>query len=205
MKPPENQQDAIQDNELPMQSSAAVFDINSSLSHIFHRIGQYAGDLHIKEFGRGGITSRQFAIMTVLAKFGAASQVKLVNETGIDRSTLAEILGRMEKNCVIEREKSLTDSRANVVKLSASGAEIYEQCLPGFQKIDNEILVALGENKGRKFIEIAIGLVGKAKIAPKIAAKTKTKDAKKSPASKVNKTAKIGKNKKAKKAKRSKK
>lgn len=194
MKPPENQP-AIS------QQAAPIFDINSSVSHIFHRIGQYAGDLHIKEFGRGGITSRQFAILSVLAAFGAASQVKLVKETGIDRSTLAEILARMEKNGTIERQKSEIDSRANVVKLSPSGEVIYAENLPRFQKIDNEILAALGENKGRKFIELALGLMGRAKAPPKAT----VKEPKNPQAAKAAKTEKASKNKKAKKAKKAKK
>lgn len=194
MKPPENQ-------PTPTPQAAPSFDINLSISHIFHRIGQYAGDLHLKEFGRGGITSRQFAILSVLAAFGAASQVKLVMETGIDRSTLAEILARMEKNGTIERQKSAVDSRANVVKLSPSGEAIYIENHPKFQKIDNEILAALGENKGRKFVELALGLMGKAK-AP---TKATNKDSKRPQAAKAVKAEKAGKNKKAKKAKKTKK
>ena len=69
--------------------------------------------------GPSGLTQRQF---TVLAAAGAAdgvSQSDLVRATGIDRSTLADLVARMIAKGLLERERSATDARANTVRLSA--------------------------------------------------------------------------------------
>lgn len=167
------------------------FDINSSPSHILHRVGQVASDLYIKEFGKNGLTQRQFAVLAALSGKNISSQSELVNKTGIDRSTLAEIVARMEKRGLLLRKKSATDSRANDVSLTAEGFDEYQNALPRFEKIDAEIISSLGAGKKRKFIEIMALLVGG--------------ENQKLPKAEKDKTAKIKKDKKAKKAKKEKK
>jgi DNA-binding MarR family transcriptional regulator len=194
----------METNENQLKSDPQIrpgFELNTSALHIFHRIGQYASDMHAKELGRGGLTQRQFAILSVLSKIGAASQVQLVKETGIDRSTLAEILARMEKSGVILRQKSATDNRANVVELSAEGKTVFADNLPKFVKIDQKIISTLGESKGRKLLELANGLMEKMFPSQETVQEAAITISKKS----QEKPQKSRKSKKAKKAKKAKK
>ena len=51
----------------------------------------------------------------------AFAQTDLVRATGIDRSTLADLVARMTTKGLLERERSTIDARAKAVKLSEAG------------------------------------------------------------------------------------
>jgi DNA-binding MarR family transcriptional regulator len=95
--------------------------LSQSVTHLLHRVLQLALDYHAEASGPAGLTQRQF---TVLAAAGAAdgvSQSDLVRATGIDRSTLADLVARMISKGLLERERSATDARANTVRVSDAG------------------------------------------------------------------------------------
>ena len=136
--------------------SAAVpsFTLNASPSHLLHRAQQAAADLHAAALGANGLTQRQFAVLAVLAAEDGVSQSELVVRSGIDRSTLAEMVARMETKGLTQRTKSMTDSRANSVTLTATGRAIYEEAMPKLADVDNAVLARLPAGKRAGFVEL---------------------------------------------------
>lgn len=133
---------------------ATVFALNASPSHLLHRAQQAAADLHAAALGANGLTQRQFAVLAVLAAQDGVSQSELVVRSGIDRSTLAEMVARMETKGLTQRTKSMTDSRANSVTLTASGRAIYEAAMPKLADVDDAVLARLPAGKRAGFIEL---------------------------------------------------
>lgn len=133
---------------------ASSFALNASPSHLLHRAQQAAADLHAAALGPNGLTQRQFAVLAVLAAQDGVSQSELVARTGIDRSTLAEMVARMESKGLTQRTKSVTDSRANSVTLTATGRAMYEEALPKLADVDAEVLARLPVNKRAGFVEL---------------------------------------------------
>ncbi|MCR6643121.1 MAG: MarR family transcriptional regulator [Terricaulis sp.] len=64
---------------------------------------------------------RQFAVLAAVAQRPGLSQSELTSETGIDRSTLAEMLARMQKRGWITRAAHALDQRAQTVRLTEAG------------------------------------------------------------------------------------
>ena len=62
--------------------------LGDSMLHLLHRAGQVADELFTEEMHGSDLTPRQFAVLMVLQRLETASQTDIVNETGIDRSTL---------------------------------------------------------------------------------------------------------------------
>ncbi|OYU77217.1 MAG: MarR family transcriptional regulator [Alphaproteobacteria bacterium PA3] len=138
-----------------LQSAPAPsFALNASPSHLLHRAQQAAADLHAAALGPNGLTQRQFAVLAVLAAQDGVSQSELVARTGIDRSTLAEMVARMESKGLTQRTKSTTDSRANSVTLTATGRAMYEEALPKLADVDADVLARLPVNKRAGFVEL---------------------------------------------------
>jgi len=119
-----------------------------------HRAQQAAADLHVAALGANGLTQRQFAVLAVLAAQDGVSQSELVVRTGIDRSTLAEMVARMEAKGLTQRTKSVTDSRANSVTLTATGRAIYEEAMPKLAEVDAAVLARLPVNKRAGFVDL---------------------------------------------------
>ena len=64
-------------------------------SHLLRRCNQFFGDLFARESGDKDLTRQQYLVLTALELHDDASQTMLVDATGIDRSTLAEMVRRM--------------------------------------------------------------------------------------------------------------
>jgi MarR family transcriptional regulator, temperature-dependent positive regulator of motility len=160
------------------------FDPNTSASHLLHRAQQVAADLHVVAFGANGLTQRQVAVLAALGAQDGVSQTDLVLKTGIDRSTLAEMVARMETKGLMVRTKSAQDSRANCVSLSPAGRKALEDALPKLSAIDQGVLAFLPASRREGLVDlltrIALPSGGKAdKKAAKESQKVKKKDKKK--------------------------
>ena len=74
-----------------------VFRLSASPSHLLRRADQFAAEIFMKAGLTDGVTLRQTVLLAAIAEPEGASQSDLVRATGIDRSTLAEMMLRMEK------------------------------------------------------------------------------------------------------------
>jgi DNA-binding MarR family transcriptional regulator len=136
----------------------------SSVTHLLHRTLQLALDLHA-DAGPAEITQRQY---TVLAAAGAAdgqTQNDLVRATGIDRSTLADLVARMLAKGLLERQRSATDARANTVRLSDAGRAVLGASSGPAAAADEKLLSYLPAKKREGFLK-ALGVLSSAADNP---------------------------------------
>ena len=125
-----------------------------SPSHLLHRVLQLALDIYAEESGTGGITQRQFAVLAAVAENEGVTQTGLVRATGIDRSTLADMVARMITKGHLERHRSDQDARANTVSLTPAGAAVLEESRPKVAMADARILALLKPSKREGFLEL---------------------------------------------------
>ena len=134
----------------------------------------------------------------MLAAAGVAdgvSQSDLVRATGIDRSTLADLVARMITKGLLERQRSATDARANSVSLSEAGRAALAEGVRPAARSDAKLLGLLPPKKRDAFLKTLSVLADAADgVEPTVKAPKK-----KTPKVKAEKTAKPGGKKKAKK------
>ncbi len=141
--------------------------LDRSPSHLLHKALQRALDIYTEEFGAGGITQRQFAVLAAAAEHEGATQADLVRTTGIDRSTLADMATRMIAKGLLERERSALDARANAVNLTEAGRAELEAARPKMAAADARLLKLIGGGRRRTaFVDLLRDLVKKADAAP---------------------------------------
>ena len=128
--------------------------LDRSPSHLLHRVLQLALDIYAEESGTGGITQRQFAVLAAVAENEGVTQTGLVRATGIDRSTLADMVARMITKGHLERHRSDQDARANTVSLTEAGAAVLEESRPKVAMADARILALLKPGKRAGFLEL---------------------------------------------------
>lgn len=63
----------------------------------------------------------QKRVLTTLARHGSMSQRDLLEEMGLARATLSELLTRLEEKGLIERARSKADRRVTIVSLTKQG------------------------------------------------------------------------------------
>lgn len=135
----------------------SVLDL--SPSHMLHRALQLALDIYTAETGPGAVTQRQFAVLAAAATADGLTQSSLVKITGIDRSTLADMVARMTEKGLLSRQRSATDARANTVALTAQGRAVLEAVRPKVMSADLQILDRLPAAKREGFMKLLHALV----------------------------------------------
>ncbi|CAN5589893.1 MarR family transcriptional regulator [soil metagenome] len=128
--------------------------LERSPSHLLHRVLQLALDIYAEESGTGGVTQRQFAVLAAVAENEGVTQTGLVRATGIDRSTLADMVARMITKGHLERHRSDQDARANTVSLTEAGATVLAESRPKVAMADARILALLKPGKRAGFLEL---------------------------------------------------
>lgn len=131
-----------------------AFDLSSSPSHLLHRCQQFAADLHAREMGRSGLTARQVTVLAAVEQHDGASQTDLVALTGIDRSTLADMIQRLLARDLLMRKRAENDQRANTVHLSAKGAKALKTALGAVARAEARVLEALPAPKRPEFVRL---------------------------------------------------
>jgi MarR family transcriptional regulator, temperature-dependent positive regulator of motility len=127
--------------------------LDRSPSHLLHRALQLALDIYAEETGTGALTQRQFAVLSaVMAKEGC-TQSELVRATGIDRSTLAELVARLIGKDLLARERSTLDARANTVRLTDAGRIAVQEAGPKVAQADARIMALVPGAKRDAFIK----------------------------------------------------
>jgi DNA-binding MarR family transcriptional regulator len=128
------------------------FRLEHSPSHLLHRAEQLAADRFTQLVGGDNVTLRQFAVLAAIAEAPGLSQSDLVRATGVDRSTMADMMTRMERRGWVTRAASTHDARAHSVRLADAGVTILASATNHARAADAAILDALPRTKRRAFL-----------------------------------------------------
>lgn len=76
------------------------------------------------------ISSVQYAVLAVLKRRPGASQSELGSELGLDRSTIADLVTRLERRDLLDRQPHERDRRRYALWLTEAGARELERLRP---------------------------------------------------------------------------
>jgi DNA-binding MarR family transcriptional regulator len=111
-----------------------------SATHLLHRAGQHAEEMFARATGQLGITARQFVVLAAIDGLERPSQTTLCETSGIDRSTLADIVRRLEMRGLIHRERTKTDARMYAVSVTDEGRSLLMRAAPIATEVERELL-----------------------------------------------------------------
>lgn len=116
------------------------FDFKESLLHLLHRSSQIADDLFASRKELDGLTSRQFIVLAAVKNRDGISQTDITLATGIDRSTLTDLVGRLHAKGLVARNRSRFDARSYEVRLTPEGDAVLSAAIPLVQEIDRRLM-----------------------------------------------------------------
>ena len=111
-----------------------------SLSHLLKRAVQFSVHRYTEEVGKSGLTHRQFTVLLAVDVNDGKSQTDLVKITGIDRSTLADLVARLMAQGLVQRRRTKEDARTNSVRLTPQGKKILKSAQVGAEDADKSLL-----------------------------------------------------------------
>jgi MarR family transcriptional regulator, temperature-dependent positive regulator of motility len=137
--------------------------------HLLHRASQVVEEIFTAEIEIDRLTPRQLAVLITVAQNEGLSQTGIVDRTGIDRSTLADIVRRLHKRGLLQRRRTKDDARAYAVKLTEEGRRVLRTAEPLARRVDDRILDALPAKRREAFMGALAAIVStleRAALAP---------------------------------------
>ena len=120
-----------------------AFTLRNAPGHLIRRCQQRAVDLFVEEVGEGGPNTRQFAVLINVFQNPGMSQTALVEASGIDRSTLTEVLKRMIDRGMISKARAQEDQRTNALFLTGAGVSVLKSTFEAAERAQLRILKPL--------------------------------------------------------------
>lgn len=94
----------------------------------------------MEDVGRSGLTHRQYIVLQAADANEGKSQTELVKITGIDRSTLADLVARLMAQGYLQRRRTKEDGRTNAVRLTPVGKKALKAAQSGAEDVDKHLL-----------------------------------------------------------------
>ncbi len=127
--------------------------VPSSALHLLHRAGQIADELFTLKTGGSDLTPRQFEVLRAISMSEEPSQTVLVEMTGIDRSTLADIVRRLVDRGLVSRKRTRHDARMYALRLSEKGEAAIRAATPAVEQTDEALLSPLAQRDREAFLK----------------------------------------------------
>jgi MarR family transcriptional regulator, temperature-dependent positive regulator of motility len=130
-----------------------------SPTHLLHRAYQSVGQIFASGMQTNGLTPRQLAILIAVDQHEGASQTDLVERTGIDRSTLADVVKRLKGKGLLQRRRTKEDARAYAVRLTDEGGQVLRTAEPMANRVDRRVLDVLPAKRREEFLRALASVV----------------------------------------------
>ena len=141
-------------------NSVGAYLLRHAPGHLIRRAQQRAVDLFVDEVGEDGPTPRQFAVLLNVHQNDGINQTDLVRLSGIDRSTLTEILRRLVERGWITRRRMESDQRTNALSTTAAGDDVLIGAFDAMVRAQERILEPVPPHRREEAINLLALLAG---------------------------------------------
>jgi len=142
------------------QDAVQAFRLQESPVHLLRIALQRASELFAEQIDAGELTLRQFLVLLAAQQRPGCTQTHLVAMTGIDRSTMGEMLDRMVRRGFLKRRRSIQDQRANVIDLMDLGTQTLTAAMPAMMSAQRKLLDALPQDLQQPFLDMLRRVAG---------------------------------------------
>ena len=115
-------------------------DFHIMPGHLIRRAHQASTALFAAECGRFDLTPVQFAAMSALRDTPDLDATRLAALIAFDRSTMGDVLERLESKVWIVREPSRDDRRVKKLGLSEAGMAVLARVQPAVRRVQAQLL-----------------------------------------------------------------
>lgn len=136
---------------------------SASLLHLLHRAGQCADELFAANMGQSSLTPRQFEVLKAVSHSDEPSQTHLVEMTGVDRSTLADIVRRLVERGLLARQRTRRDARTYAVTITEEGRQVLAASEPIAHKTNERLLAGLTNGEREALVSALTRIISAAK------------------------------------------
>ncbi len=114
--------------------------------HLIRRAQQISAALFAEECGEVGLTSVQYAALLAVRANPGVDATRLSSLIAFDRSTLGDVLERLETKGWLVRRPGDRDRRIKTLHLTLSGERLLREVEPAVRRVQQRLLAPLAAN-----------------------------------------------------------
>lgn len=134
-------------------------DLHSKPGHLIRRAQQIAVAIFMEECAGFDLTPVQYAALVAIRENPGTDATRLSALIAFDRSTLGNVLERLEARKLVTRYPSPEDKRIKLLKLSASGSALVKRAQASVERAQERILAPLKPADRKKFMDLLSQMV----------------------------------------------
>jgi MarR family transcriptional regulator, lower aerobic nicotinate degradation pathway regulator len=134
-------------------------DFETLPGHYIRRLQQIAVAVFLQETQEHGITPVQYAALNQVAKTPGIDQRTLARTIGLDTSTIASVIDRLEARGLMQRQASPHDRRVRLLTLSVAGLDLLMAISPDVLKAQERMLHPLSKSERAEFMRMLQAVV----------------------------------------------
>jgi DNA-binding MarR family transcriptional regulator len=145
---------------MPNKPEAVTMDdVYAKPGYLFRRMQQIAVSIFVEECRAFDLTPVQFAALVAIHTHPGIDATRLSAVIAFDRSTLGNVIERLETKGFIERKPSREDKRVKLLYLTKSGAALLRDILPAVDRAQARILEPLKPAERKTLMALLTQLV----------------------------------------------
>lgn len=141
------------------KSAAGRIELEALPGYHIRRLHQIAVAVFLQETEAQGVTPVQFAALQSIANAPGIDQRSLAARIGLDTSTVAGVIDRLEARALVQRNASPDDRRVRLLTLTDPGRALLRAVAPGMQSAQARILAPLPRAERAEFMRMLRVLV----------------------------------------------
>ena len=122
--------------------------------HYIRRLQQIAVAVFLQATEAHGVTPVQYAALNQVARTPGTDQRTLARSIGLDTSTIAAVIDRLEARGLMERRASAEDRRVRLLALTEAGHEVLAAVAPDVLRAQDRMLDPLGKAERAEFMRM---------------------------------------------------
>jgi DNA-binding MarR family transcriptional regulator len=134
-------------------------DLHSLPGHLIRRAQQIAVAIFMEECAAFDLTPVQYAAMVAIQENQGIDATRLSAQIAFDRSTLGNVLERLETRGFVERYPSPDDKRIKLLKLTPQGRAVTRRAEAAVRRTQDRILAPLAPEDRLALLNLLAQLV----------------------------------------------
>jgi DNA-binding MarR family transcriptional regulator len=125
----------------------------SKPGHLIRRSQQIAVAIFMEETAEFDITPVQYAALVAVRESPDIEVARLSSVIAFDRSTLGNVVARLERKGWLERRSGRVDKRTKLLRITAAGRKLLKAAEPAVARAQSRILAPIRRTERRRFVE----------------------------------------------------
>ena len=122
--------------------------------HLIRRVHQVSTALFAEECG-ADLTAVQYAALVAIGSNPYIDATRLSQIIYFDRSTIGDVLDRIEAKGWIVRQSTASDRRVKLLRLSPAGEDVLRQVAPAIRRVQERLLAPLTPGEAKAIVRFS--------------------------------------------------